>query len=153
MGSPSLLTLKERLHKHIKINGDQWEWVGCRSATGYGLFKQDGRSRRTHRVVYEEYIGEIPAGMFVCHRNDIPWDVTPSNLFLVTAQDNMDDKVSKDRQVRGEASWNSKLTEIQVLEIRRLCGANMSKQSIAEKYNVHKRTIYKIVYRQSWRHI
>lgn len=62
-----------------------------------------------HRIIYELYVGKIPEGMFVCHKNDIPLDITPDNLFLGTHQDNMDDMVHKRRSCMGEKNCKSKI--------------------------------------------
>lgn len=54
---------------------------------------------------------------------------------------------------RGESNSSSKLTEENVLEIRRLSAEGMSARKIAKKFNVAKATISCIIKRITWRHI
>ena len=73
-----------------------WEWSGAKVQQGYGLIKRkDGAQLRAHRVAYELAYGEIPAGMFVCHRCDNPRCIRPSHLFLGNHDENMADMVIK----------------------------------------------------------
>ena len=80
--------------------------------------------------------------------------VNPNHLFLGSQQDNMDDKVAKDRQAKGSNVGTSKLTNDEVLEIRRLCEeGQMLQYEIAEMFNVDPKTITNIKLRRQWRHI
>lgn len=54
---------------------------------------------------------------------------------------------------KGEANNLSKLTEQQVLEIRKIWAQNMSAKQLAARYGVKPLTIYKIVNQQSWKHL
>ncbi len=56
----------------------------------------------------------------VCHRCDNPPCVNPAHLFLGTAKDNADDKVTKGRQRGNPDPWGCRrrLTDEQVREIR-----------------------------------
>jgi hypothetical protein len=75
-----------------------WPWTGHRDARGYG--RTTKRSTTAHRVAWEVTHGEIPAGLFVCHRCDNPPCCNPAHLFLGTAGDNARDMAAKGR-VRG----------------------------------------------------
>lgn len=80
-----------------------WEWQLHRGRGGYGEYgnawrlKNPGRSNKAHRVYYENFVGEIPEGLFVCHSCDNPGCVNPEHLWTGDAFDNMRDKVSKGR--------------------------------------------------------
>lgn len=79
-----------------------WIWKGSKSTDGYGQVNFNYKNMRSHRLAYLFFCGEIPTGMFVCHRCDNPICCNPRHLFLGTALDNARDKVNKGRQPRGE---------------------------------------------------
>lgn len=54
---------------------------------------------------------------------------------------------------RGENNVSSKLTNSDILEIRRLSAEGMGKRKIAKKFNVAKWTISCIIKRITWRHV
>ncbi len=49
-----------------------WIWTGKRHPKGYGLLSFAGKQSRAHRIAWELTFGEIPHGLFVCHRCDNP---------------------------------------------------------------------------------
>jgi hypothetical protein len=86
--------------------------------------KDLGRGKRKpfrHRLAYAAYYGldEAKLGGVVLHSCDNSRCINPLHLRLGTHQDNVADKVAKGRQARGSRHGASKLTEIQVAEIRR----------------------------------
>src|SRR5580692_5582206 len=86
-----------------KASGDGcWLWTGCKTNGSYGMFRYGGRRMGAHRAAFLIYRSEIPAGLWVLHRCDIPSCVNPKHLFLGTPRDNTLDKISK-----GRANWAS----------------------------------------------
>ena len=140
-----------------------WEWTASlrtgKKGPGYGIFstrKQDGKMKRAHRISWEIHFGEIPAGLCVLHQCDNRKCVNPDHLFLGTKADNNKDALEKGRYARGESAGTSKLTEKEVLEIRKIYlrySRKFSMYKLSIKFGVHEDTINKILDRETWTHI
>jgi len=101
-----------------------------------------------HRASYQSYIGEIPEGLNVLHRCDVPSCINPDHLFLGTTQDNVDDKVNKNRQSKGSGHGRSKLTNDQVLAIRTDIRPH---KDIAKDYGLSRKYVNDIKSRRYWK--
>jgi len=143
-----------------------WLWTGGTDKDGYGRYSLFNRTenhlRGAHRVsVYLD--NRNPIGKVVMHTCDNPSCVNPAHLKVGTIQDNNLDKLKKGRQskLKGSSNGTSKLTEVQVKQIRQEAvvgnrtgynnGSNI--KEIAIKYNVSIETIRKIIHRHTWKHI
>lgn len=95
------------------------DWSGAR-INGYGVIVIDGKNRLIHRAIWELNNGKIAAGMQICHHCDNPscWNI--DHLFIGTSKDNVADMMSKGRNAKGEKNGNARLTENQVIAIRKL---------------------------------
>jgi hypothetical protein len=85
--------------KRVKVaSGDDcWLWQGVLNKKGYGRYYTRGKVFFAHRVSYELFKGEIPPGLLVLHRCDVPTCVNPNHLFVGTHSDNAKDAVAKGR--------------------------------------------------------
>lgn len=148
-GHLSIAERLELLSEKITESGCQIWTYGVNKA-GYGRLGVDNKVFLAHRLSYELAYGEIPKGMLVCHKCDTPACINPTHLFLGTNNDNMQDKVKKGRQLRGEKSPVSILTDEQVIAIR----LDKRKQSdIAKDYGVSKSQIGLIHRNEQWTHL
>ena len=139
-----------------------WEWTAAKGSNKrvYGTFSIKSskyhKTFRDHRFAWEFYNGPIPDGLLVCHKCDNPACCNPEHLFLGTEQDNMTDKINKNRQiiVRGSDVGTSKLTEIDIDEI--LSGISSGKyqkvSQICNMYNVEDHAIQRILKGERWSH-
>ena len=125
-------------------------WIGAVGKSGYGTIGHKGRTKKVHRLAYQEYKGVIPQGMHVLHKCDIPCCVNADHLFLGTNNDNIKDRNTKNRSAKGEKIATSKLTESKVREILK---DNDIHQNIASKHGVTRSTISHIKRGSTWRHI
>ena len=143
----------ERFWSRVDKNGSCWLWTGSRTYNGYGHFygKIDGVVYwRANRFSWALANGSIPDGMFVCHRCDNPWCVNPDHLFIGDRFDNMRDALQKGRFANGERARHAKLTEPQVIEIKR---SDESDSVLAKRFNIDPSAITKIRNGTNWKHV
>lgn len=126
-------------------------WTRSTDKDGYGQTCWQGTKCRAHRVAYCQAHGlELSdiKGMNVCHTCDTPGCVNPDHLFLGTQKDNMQDCARKGRSTRlqGEAHGRSKLTDVQVAEIRRrYIPGIVTQQQLADEFGVCLAHIHRII--------
>lgn len=135
-----------------------WNWTQARDQDGYGHTFFEERQWRTNRLSYFLWNGEIPPGKQVLHKCDNPPCVNPLHLFAGTAQDNVNDCVSKGRtnNAVGSGVAGSKLNEQQVAEIRSLYlkrSKDRNMPALARKYGVKMTTIHAVIKNRSWKHV
>ena len=132
-----------------------WEWQAYRDKRGYGHLRYDGRLHLAHRIAWSLTNGPIPEGLGVLHHCDNPSCCNPTHLYVGTAADNSADMVRRNRlrPAYGSLSVRAKMTEADVLEIRRLRAEGATVPAIAQMYGKHHNHIANIVYRRRWRHI
>lgn len=128
-----------------------WLWTGPTNGKGYGVFYTGSKNRYAHRISYELYKGQIPEGLNVLHACDIPACVNPAHLRAGTQKENAIDRESRGRRdVRGEQIGTSKLTEADVIEIRK---STLGQKALAEKYGVAPSHIWVIRAGKAWKHV
>jgi hypothetical protein len=132
-----------------------WEWTASLKSNGYGSFRSGpdhGLSSGAHRVAYELTHGEIASGLHVLHSCDHRKCCNPKHLYLGTNQDNVDDKVRKNRQSHtiGMTNGMARLTEVQVKSIK---SDPRSLREIAKDYEVSHVQIGYIRRGIQWGHI
>ncbi len=139
-----------------------WIWqLFINPITGYGVAGTTKRldlENSAHRLSYQIFYGEIEEHMYICHKCDNPSCVNPDHLFMASSSVNRQDMISKDRQnwAYGERSNSAKLTQEEVLEIRRRWNEEYYRgigKDLAEEYGVTSQTIYKIKDGNRWRHL
>lgn len=109
-----------------------WIFNGARDLKGYGVIRIDGVQHRLSRVSYSRFVGQIPEGMFVCHRCDTPACWNPAHLFAATHNENMADMVRKGRQarVKGQDANSAKLTNEQAVKIKEMILAGRKQMTL-----------------------
>lgn len=171
--SPPKVPAKQRLAASVERGPKCWLWTGGLSSNGYGKLSDDnGRTVGAHRLSYEIARGPIPEGLFVLHKCDVRNCVRPSHLFLGTQKQNMEDKVFKGREARGERHGSktrpktrpettqkgsrnpaSKLTEAEVKAIRSYASSGARQTSIAAMFGITQALVSLIVRREAWKHV
>lgn len=130
-----------------------WIWKGKLDKDGYGVFNLNRSPHGAHRISWTLFRGEIPLRISVLHVCDVRRCCNPDHLFLGTHQDNMTDMVKKGRtnSPRGEKCGGSKLSEMQVREIRKK-SSTRSGQSLSIEFSVSQSAISRIINGKRWAH-
>lgn len=133
----------KRINQFINIDTDECINYSILNKNGYGEMQStlDGKKVHylMHRVAYQVYYKDnLTLSDIICHTCDNPACINPKHLFKGTHNDNVQDKVNKGRQAKGETNGRyidgrsvqvkknqerahgRKLTKEQVLEIREL---------------------------------
>jgi hypothetical protein len=129
-----------------------WIWRGYVADNGYGSFTIAGKPPRgAHRYAYVLTKGDLKLGEMVCHKCDNPLCVNPCHLFAGTQKENLHDMMAKLRHPFGQKNGNSKLTEADVISIRREYDAGgTSHQKLADKWGLSRVWVQKILYKIAW---
>lgn len=135
----------------LKYNDDDClVWPFARDANGYGKVWYNGRLHLVTRVVCEEVYGPPPTPKHeAAHScgNGRGGCANWKHLRWATRAENESDKILHGTLPRGERQWFSKLTEAQVLEIRKMAGTS---SEIAAMFGVSRRHISDIKALRSW---
>lgn len=70
---------------YVVLPSGCWEWTGTRNKKGYGKYAH----HLAHRLVYEEEVGPIPAGLELDHLCRSPACVNPAHLEPVSHRENL----------------------------------------------------------------
>ncbi|HWY34759.1 MAG TPA: HNH endonuclease [Nitrosopumilaceae archaeon] len=107
-----------------------------------------------HQLVAHEFIGPCPRGKEVRHRNGKPGINRVTNLDYGTAQRNQHDRFTHGTDNRGEKSVDCKLTDKQVIKIRKLYYVGgITLKELAKEFKVHFTTICDICRGKTWKHL
>jgi len=145
-------TVEDRFWANVvpEPNSGCWLWDGPVDDFGYGRFRVDGRKERAHRLSFRMHCEPVPVGKILLHSCDVPGCVNPAHLRIGVDADNVQDKVKRGRQARGESAASAKLSEATVHAIRRASG---TQRGIAEMYGVSHNIVGRIRRRQLWKHV
>lgn len=118
------LTPLQRIWRQLDMTSPSgcWIWTGIVNSWGYGAFNVDGkRMVGVHRWLYQQFLGrKLGRWEFCLHKCDTPRCVNPGHLYVGTTKNNSDDMYARGRdRSRGERNVTSKLTDKDVLAIRR----------------------------------
>ncbi len=151
--------MKKKLLSSIEISDNGcWIWIKSKHKQGYGNFPYKSKVYLAHRISWTLFKGQIPNGLLVCHncpKGDNPSCCNPDHLFLGNDKINSLDALSKGRlkSFNGEKHYFTKLQNKDIFEIRRLASLGILQQEIAEKFNISKSNVSKIVLKKTWKHV
>ncbi len=147
------IPLAQRFEKYVIKTETCWLWTGATN-TGYGRLRILGKDLWAHRVAWEQANATtVPDGMQVCHACDVRNCVRPDHLFVGTAADNKHDAMAKRRHVFGVRHHAAKLSEDDVVAVRRLRLDGVNWCALARRFGVTRMALKSAVARRSWKHV
>lgn len=133
-----------------------WPWIGG-MRNGYGAIKHGRHTLGAHVVAHAIAGGRFPAeGEIICHTCDNRQCVNPSHLYVGNFSDNVRD-ADKRRVVprpHGEEMYNALMTDEKCRLVFALSTVrHLGPWVIAGLLGHHRRTIEKVLYRETWKHV
>jgi len=119
------------------------------------LFKKGKRREfAVHRLVLAAFVGPLPKGKEVNHRNGVKQDNRLENLEYVTKSENELHvfRVLGGKTRPGSKHHNARLTEKIVKRIRAAHARGKSAKALAIRFSVSRFTIFDLLSRRTWRH-
>jgi hypothetical protein len=135
-----------------------WEWQAAKRGNGYGYFTLT-RERYSYLYLYAHRIAftlthrTLDTTEEVLHACDNPRCVNPNHLSAGSQKENMEQAQARGRTTRGEKHHFAKLTEQEVMEIKRRLQNGESQRAIAADYGVTGPTISRINTGSKWSHV
>ena len=146
------------------------------NSDGYGIIQPIENGKKLHilihRAIYQIFFNDnIDSTDIICHKCDNPACCNPKHLFKGTYNDNVQDKVNKGRQAKGEQNGRyidgrasdhkikkihthgAKLTKEQVLKIRELIKTGISLKEISIQLDISYSTIKDIHCNRAYKNI
>ncbi len=122
-------------------------WTKAKNKAGYGITWANNKWAYAHRVAANALKGQV-----VRHTCDNPSCVNPQHLVVGTHKDNSEDMVNKVRQAWGKKAGRAKLTEDEVIVIRKFQG-NHSSRVTAATFDISKTNVLDIWNRKIWKYL
>ena len=105
-------------------------------------------------LVAQNFIGERPKGLQINHNDGNKLNNYASNLEYVTAKENVLHAYKNGLTPSGEKNCNSKLSNKDVLKIRKMWPTkNFTTRQLAKKFKVSSTNIVRIIHRKMWKYI
>lgn len=155
--------------------GPCWLWKGSMFSNGYGAFWLAGQNRKANRVSYVLTHGSIADDVHALHHCDVSACVNPEHIYAGDHQQNMDDKVARGRQAKGDSHYartrpellargdrhvsrthpeiaraRSKVTAASVPLIRSQGAAGVPIRQIARELNMPRNAVRQVLRGETW---
>lgn len=132
--------VKIRFWSKVSKTKDCWLWLAYKTKKGYGKFYLNGHNHRAHRVAYYLTHGKWPQHQAL-HTCDNPSCVRPSHIYDGTPKQNTKDMMSRNRQ-----NNSTKLSNEDVLTMRKLFSQGVKCGPLAIQFNVTESWVWNLVH-------
>jgi hypothetical protein len=133
-----------------RVKGKQGKLMSCTpNQKGYLGTNCKGKRITVHSCLLKHFGPPQPPNTTVDHVNRIKTDNRLENLRWATEREQLDNAIFP----KGSQTFNSKLLESDILNIKNLYISGFSYRKIAQKYKVAKNTISNIIKNKTWTHV
>ena len=150
------LVRRVRKHGDLKTTRLLKPYKNQRGYTKVELFKLGkGQEFFVHCLVMHAFVGQIPSGLQINHKDGVKFNNNLNNLEYVTPKQNMRHSfdVLGRKGVCGERCFSAKLDNQKVVEIKISLSEDTKISELARKYDVSKTAIRSIKNGITWKHI
>jgi endogenous inhibitor of DNA gyrase (YacG/DUF329 family) len=134
-------------------DGECWRWLAGLASNGYGAFSISCRQIGAHRVAFALANGHWPSQNAIRHACDNRACVNPAHLSAGTQAENIADRDRQGHNIVGSRHRLAKLTEADVIEMRRRRVAGESCPSLARTFGIGKKHAWRVVNHKVWTHV
>lgn len=129
-----------------------WIWTASVDGCGYGHIAVGGRgnSTKAHRVAHVLLKGDIPNGMIVRHKCDVPSCCNPAHLEVGSHADNRKDAVDRGRVALGVRHGKAKLTPN---DVERIVRSPETERGLSKLMGIPRSTINSVRSGRAWSHL
>lgn len=106
-----------------------------------------------HRLVAEAFIGPIPDGLEVNHKDSNKANNHPENLEYVTRSENLIHAIESTGAYRGERNSQAIITEDIVRDIRKQHASGLGYKRLAKHFGLSWSLVREVATRRTWKHI
>ena len=133
-----------------------WNWTAALDNDGYGKFNLNRKTKGAHccSLFLSHAVQPLNKtwALHTCLGN--PKCCNPNHLYYGDQPDNERDKVKDGTLARGKTHGRSKLTEVEVREIRqKYITGEYTQKILGEEYKIDKSTIGRIINNKRWKHL
>jgi len=147
-------TWKNNRHGRLKNPRPLKLWENACGRYNTTTLHKDGKSTSylVHRLVAKAFIGQIPDGYIVCHKDDVGTNNSLENLYIGTFKDNSADTLRNGKTMKNGRRFNAQLEIEDVKFIRKMRG-KISQRKLGCMFNICQGTVSEIQLRKIWKHI
>jgi hypothetical protein len=129
------------------------------NSDGYytGIFRVNKKAcnYKVHTLVALAFIGQIPKGMEVNHKNGIKTDNRVENLEIITKSQNIKHafNIGLNKPNKGEKNGNSKYTKEDAIKVKKLIKNGLTETQIVNEINCSIHFVRDIRRNRTWAHV
>ena len=143
----------KKLKPQIKRQKNRQNSKGYHSVGLYIRSKNKYLWRLIHHLILETFVGLRKPNQQTRHLNGNPHDNRLKNLKWGTSKENIQDTFDHGNWLVGEKSSQAKLSEKEIIQMRKLRKKGLFYYKIAKKFNISRSQAFRIINNQSWKHV